>query len=101
MPQTQILLHLHLHTGGDDTANHGVSAAWSNDGIRWARFQKPLSTLLYAPAEVLNYANVRSYTPEIIYDANRFGGIAFFKVWWSIVETDTGDKRIAYTESII
>ena len=94
-------IFLAVYSGGDDVSHHGVGAAWSNDGIRWARFQKPLSTLLYSPAEVLNYANIRSYTPEIIYDVNRFGSIAFFKIWWSIVGSDTGTKRIAYTESII
>lgn len=90
-----------MYSGGDGQSVDGIGAAWSNDGIRWARWHSPLSTCFYAPNQVLNFVDQRSYTPEILFDANRFGGECYFKLWWSIKGSDTGNKRIAYTKSVI
>jgi hypothetical protein len=71
------------YSGGQVDSNDGIGYAESTDGIVWTKYA---SNPLMHVNDGIAWRSERTYTPMVIYDANKFSGhgdFAYYKMWYS------------------
>jgi hypothetical protein len=70
------------YSGGQTTSNDGIGYAESTDGIIWTKQATPVMHV----SDGIAWRSDRTYTPLVIYDANKFSGhgdSAYYKMWYT------------------
>jgi len=90
------------YSGGQSGSNAGIGFAESANGINWTRDTLPVMSV----ADGIAWRSGRTYTPSVVYDANKFSGhgdsvighSTCYKMWFTGADSALSDFAVGYAD---